>query len=394
MNRAVVVGAGIGGLTATLALIRVGLRVTLVERSEEPSEVGAALGLQANGMAVLDLLGLLDRVAASSARVDWGEIRSSTGRLLLTSEMPDLGGALDHALFVRRTVLHRLLLEAARSSDGVETCFGCTVINAEANGSVTLNCASSGGASPTILGADLVVGADGTGSAVRGTGGFISRVSRGSTYVRTIVPVPLQGPFVEYWTPLGSFGHGQLDGDASYVWAAADATSVRDAVARRDLTAFAREWATVLPVAGKQLARALSFDDLLLNTVRRVDCRRWFSGRLALLGDAAHAMAPNLGQGANSALVDAVVLADAVGRGRSLEEAVRRYDERRRRTVRRIQNVAGLLQRLCRMDNRPAIRARDAVVIRAGRLSSASAALRRALLTDVDAVRAASFLDT
>jgi len=138
----------------------------------------------------------------------------------------------------------------------------------------------------------------------------------------------------------------------------------------------------------------LSFDDLLLNTVRRVDCRRWFSGRLALLGDAAHAMAPNLGQGANSALVDAVVLADAMAQAPSVEEAVRVYDERRRRTVRRIQNVAGLLQRLCRMDNRPAIRVRDAVVTRAGRLSSASAALRRALLTDVDAVRAASFLDT
>jgi 2-polyprenyl-6-methoxyphenol hydroxylase-like FAD-dependent oxidoreductase len=147
-------------------------------------------------------------------------------------------------------------------------------------------------------------------------------------------------------------------------------------------------------MAGEQLAQVGSFDDLLLNTVRRVDCRRWFSGRLTLLGDAAHAMAPNLGQGANSALVDAVVLADAVARAPSLEEAVRVYDERRRRTVRRIQNVAGLLQRLCRMDNRLAIRVRDAVVMRAGRLSSANAALRRALLTDVDAVRATSFLDT
>jgi 2-polyprenyl-6-methoxyphenol hydroxylase-like FAD-dependent oxidoreductase len=356
--------------------------------------VGAALGLQANGMAVLDRLGLLDRVAASSARVDWGEIRSSTGRLLLTSEMPDLGGGLDHALFVRRTVLHHLLLDAATSSDGVETRFGCTVINAEANGSVTLDCASSGGVPPIILRADLVVGADGTGSAVRRTGGFINRVSRGSSYVRTIVPVPMHDPFAEYWTPLGSFGHGRLGGDAAYVWAATDAPSVRDAVARRDLPTFVRGWAAVLPMAGEQLAQVGSFDDLLLNTVRRVDCRRWFAGRLALLGDAAHAMAPNLGQGANSALVDAVVLADAVAGAPSLEEAVRVYDERRRRTVRRIQNVAGLLQRLCRMDNRPAIRVRDAVVMRAGRLNSANAALRQALLTDVDAVRAASFLDT
>jgi 2-polyprenyl-6-methoxyphenol hydroxylase-like FAD-dependent oxidoreductase len=75
--------------------------VTLVERAERPSEVGAALALQPNGMAVLDRLGLLPAVEAVSARVDRMDIRSVTGRRLLTAGMPDLGGGLDHAIAVR-----------------------------------------------------------------------------------------------------------------------------------------------------------------------------------------------------------------------------------------------------------------------------------------------------
>ena len=74
-----VVGAGIGGLTASLLLSRVAARVTLVERAERPSEVGAALALQPNGIAVLERLGLLRAVGPISARIDRMDIRSVAG---------------------------------------------------------------------------------------------------------------------------------------------------------------------------------------------------------------------------------------------------------------------------------------------------------------------------
>jgi salicylate hydroxylase len=133
-----VVGAGIGGLTASLLLSRVAARVTLVERAERPAEVGAALALQPNGMAVLDRLGLLPAVEAVSARIDRMDIRSVTGRRLLTARMPDLGAGLDHAVAVRRTELHGLLLEAVAGVASVDTRFGWAAVSADPSGAVRI----------------------------------------------------------------------------------------------------------------------------------------------------------------------------------------------------------------------------------------------------------------
>jgi 2-polyprenyl-6-methoxyphenol hydroxylase-like FAD-dependent oxidoreductase len=395
VDHAVVVGAGIGGLAASLVLSRIPTRVTLVERAQRPSEVGAALALQPNGMAVLDRLGLLPAVNAVSARIDRMDIRSVTGRRLLTAGMPDLGGGLDHAIAVRRTELHRLLLEAVAGVASIDSRFGCTAVSADPSGAVMITSTAASGADSgsTGLRADVIVGADGVSSAVRSTGGFVSRVSPGSSYVRAIVSGQVSPWFEEYWTPLGSFGQAPLGGDLVYFWAAAHVAAAADAVSRRDLDAFGQEWRQVLPAAADLLERVTSFDDLLVNTVSRVDCRRWFSGRLVLLGDAAHAMPPNLGQGANSALVDGVILAEELVGTSSVEDALLRYDKRRRPRARRVQRTAEMLQRLCGVERVAALRARDALLTGFARFPRLSdGAIRRALAADVRAVRSASLL--
>ena len=390
-----VVGAGIGGLTASLVLSRVAARVTLVERAERPSEVGAALALQPNGMAVLDRLGLLPAVEAVSARIDRMDIRSVTGRRLLTAGMPDLGAGLDHAIAVRRTDLHRLLLEAVAGVASIDTRFGWTAVSADPSGAVriTSTAENSVDIGSMSLRADVIVGADGVNSAVRSTGGFKSRMSQGSSYVRTIVRGRASPWFEEYWTPLGSFGQAPLDGDLIYFWAAAHVGAAADAVARRDLGAFRQEWRRVLPAAADLLERVSSFDDLLVNTVRSVACPRWYSGRLVLLGDAAHAMPPNLGQGANSALVDGVVLAQELARAPSVKDALAGYDKRRRPLARRVQKTAEMLQRLCGIEQVTALRVRDALLAGLARFPRLSdEAIRRALATDIRAIRSASLL--
>jgi 2-polyprenyl-6-methoxyphenol hydroxylase-like FAD-dependent oxidoreductase len=396
VDHAVVVGAGIGGLAASLLLSRVAARVTLVERAERPSEVGAALALQPNGMAVLDSLGLLPAVEAVSARIDRLDIRSVTGRRLLTARMPDLDAGLDHAIAVRRTDLHLLLLEAVAGVASVDTRFGYAAMSADPSGAVTITSTAENGPDmgSVSLRADVIVGADGVNSAVRSTGGFKSRVSPGSSYVRAIVRGRASPRFEEYWTPLGSFGQAPLGGDLVYFWAASHGGAAADAVARRDLGAFRQEWRRVLPVAADLLEQLSSFDDLLVNTVRSVYCRRWFSGRLVLLGDAAHAMPPNLGAGANSALVDGVVLAEELATAPSVTEALAGYDMRRRPLARRVQMTAEMLQRLCGIERVTALRVRDALLAGLARFPRLSdVGIRRGLASDIRAVRSASLFD-
>ena len=396
MTHVIVVGAGIGGLAASLALSRVADQVTLVERSDQPAEVGAALALQANGMAVLSRLGLLSGLERIGSRIDRVQICNAGGTPLLATRMPDFGDGLDHAIVVRRTHLHTLLMDAVDGEGSIRKLFGRTAVSADPTGALVVRTGpnASGGGGATTLSADLVVGADGVNSAVRRANGFASSVSTGSSYIRGVVAAPAGPGFEEFWTPLGSFGHAALGRDATYFWAAAHAPAVADAVSRRDLGAFADTWARVLPLAGALLAEVRSFDDLLINTVRRVDNGRWYSGRLVLLGDAAHAMAPNLGQGANSALVDALALADALGTTPSLTTALERYDRCRRPTARRLQNTADLLQILCNLRRGPAIRARDTVLTNLSRLSRLSEmATRRALSAEIEAIRSTSVLD-
>jgi 2-polyprenyl-6-methoxyphenol hydroxylase-like FAD-dependent oxidoreductase len=143
---------------------------------------------------------------------------------------------------------------------------------------------------------------------------------------------------------------------ATWSWAAAHVAPAAEAASRRDIGAFRQEWRRVLPAAADLMERVSSFDDLLVNTVRQVDCRRWFSGRLVFARRRGPRHCPDLGQGANSALVDGVVLAEELAGVPSV--ALAGYDKHRRPPVRHVQKTAGLVQRLCGIEQVTALRLR------------------------------------
>lgn len=105
------------------------------------------------------------------------------------------------------------------------------------------------------------------------------------------------------------------------------------------------------PPAGALLGRVERFDQLLVNEVVRVECGRWFDGCQVLVGDAAHAMPPNLGQGANSALVDVAVLLDELRRADDLPAALAAYQARRRPAVMKVAGAAARLGALAEVTN-------------------------------------------
>lgn len=353
----VVAGAGIGGLAAGLLAARAGARVTLLERSADPRTAGGGIVLQPNGLAVLYGLDLDERLLRSGCRLSSLRVADPNGRSIVEVGVPRFSGSLDHALVLRRGELLSALLDLAVAEPTVERRFGVEVLEATPGGEVVVR----GPAGTQRLEADVVVGADGVHSAVREHSGIPARVGSGLRYVRGIgAEVPLDG-LIEYWTSLGIFGVAPLP-HGSYFYSSTDASPLTQALRDRDLGLFRDTWARELPLAGEVLSTVERIEDLVASHVVRVDCTRWTTGRVVLLGDAAHAMAPNLGQGAGSALADAAVLVWELAQPGEVVRALVRFEASRRPGVRAVQDIAGWLSWLSDLRRSPLRAARDAVL--------------------------------
>ncbi|MGW0466660.1 FAD-dependent monooxygenase [Streptomyces sp. NPDC003027] len=365
-NTAVVVGAGIGGLAAAIGLRRVGWEVRVVERAPVLGDAGAGISLAANGVRALDSLGVGAAVRAAARGQYTGGTRTPGGSWLARMD----GAALERALGtpivgIPRATLHRLLRAAL--PPGVLT-VGAEVTGLDRSSPDRVRVLLNGGPDGTgaSMDADLVVAADGVHSRVRGLllPSHPGPVHSGSTVFRAITdrPLDLRTDFEITWGRGAEFGHiAFADGRAEWHAVLNAPAGVRYADPLTELRGRFAGWHE--PVA--RLLAATRPDAVLHHDVHELatPLPSFVAGRVALLGDAAHAMTPNLGQGACQALEDAVVLAAALADAADTGTALATYDAQRRP---RTTTVAMAARRAGRMGHRlsspPAVALRNAVL--------------------------------
>ena len=326
VSNVVIAGAGIGGLTLAVALRRRGVRVRVFERASHLAAAGAGIALPANGVKALQQLGLGAAVTKAGMVVERAVILDSRGRQLgsevdLTDVYRSMGASL---VALHRGRLHAVLLDAV--ADHIVTKDAPVVSFEPQRDSVHVALMDG-----QRIDTGLLVGADGLHSNVRaqliGAG---APLYSGYTSWRGVTPensVPLPHRTSESWGRGERFGIVPIGFGEIYWFAVADAPpGGKDVDVRRELMARFGSWHQ--PVAA--IIEATPPDRIVRTDIYdRAPIERWHAGRVVLIGDAAHPMTPNLGQGAGQAIEDAVVLDACLAAASSIDDALTRYEQRR-----------------------------------------------------------------
>jgi 2-polyprenyl-6-methoxyphenol hydroxylase-like FAD-dependent oxidoreductase len=348
--RVILIGAGIGGLSAGIALRRAGIDVRILERAASLKEIQIGYGLHVwpNATRALRDLGVLEAVEASGARIDRMEHVAPTGRAIITHPAAEESERIGTpTLGIMRADLHGIM--SAALGEGIIR-FGARVtgFSQDADGvTVTIE----GGGEER---GDVLVAADGVRSFVRDEllsehgavhGGLIEW--HAPVDAPELVPA---GTFREVWGRGARFGFYPIkQGTCWYILQRGSRDTPPDTDGAKTA---ALERAEQFPSPSRALVEATPAAAVYrLDIWLREPAKRWSHGRVTLLGDAAHAMTPNLGQGAAQSIEDAIVLAKCLRERPDVPDALREYQRRRLEHVNDIAQQARRLAKLARWRN-------------------------------------------
>jgi 2-polyprenyl-6-methoxyphenol hydroxylase-like FAD-dependent oxidoreductase len=360
-RRIVIVGGGITGLTLARALVLDGHGVTVLEQAAEWAPLGAGITLAGNAMAVLDGLGTGPAVRAAGRRITVGDVTDAAGRPLVEARLADAQPAPALADFwaLHRADLHRVLLEGA---GGAELVTGATLNGLHEEGDAVHVQRSDG----TRQDVDLVVGADGIHSAVRATVLVDAAAVRyaGYTCWRLVVPdrIGLAQSF-EMWGRGVRMGLVPLAGERIYAFLVANAPAGGVDPPDGGLLATLRARFAGFGGKGGELLAALTPDDVIMrHDICELSRPVWRRGRVAFAGDAAHAMTPNLGQGAAQGIEDALALRLALQRHDDDHAALAAYEALRAARARAVWARSRAIGRVAQWSGPVSCRVRDSVL--------------------------------
>jgi 2-polyprenyl-6-methoxyphenol hydroxylase-like FAD-dependent oxidoreductase len=349
VTRVLVVGAGIGGLTTALALRAAGIETALFERAAGMRELEQSHGLSLwpNGTRALRTVGALEAVEAVAAPIEWMEFRDLRGKAIVEHPAGGISRELGApTLGLRRSELHRALFEVA-GEGSVEFGADCVSVVQDADG-VTARFADGGEER-----GDALVAADGARSSIRAALIGDSPTPTGNAEMHGTVPTPDNVPpgvYRQVWAPGAKFGFYPVrDATCWYCTVKASDERFLDQDGRLDAI---RTRLRAYPAPTTSLVEAESEHPITRAVITTHDLSKpWVHGRIALLGDAAHAMAPHLGQGASQAIEDGLVLADCLRGDADVPDGLRLYEHRRKGHVRGIAKQSRILGKALVLEN-------------------------------------------
>jgi 2-polyprenyl-6-methoxyphenol hydroxylase-like FAD-dependent oxidoreductase len=355
---ALIIGAGIGGMAAGIALRRTGWSVSIYERAGDLRPVGAGLSLWANAVYALGRLGLKEQLEALLPPSAAGGIFTWRGECLVPMSTASLARqAGEVSVVVHRAELQAILHDAL-GPDAIRLGQPCTHVEQTAQG-VTAHFADGS----TSQG-DLLIGADGIRSTVRKQLFDDGEPSyAGYTSYRGVVTWDHSAiQHGEYWGRGARFGVAPLSDGRVYWFATRNAPAGERLPApqtKQQVLATVRGWCDPI----EAIVQATPAEAIVRTDIAdRPPLRRWSSGQVTLLGDAAHPTTPNLGQGGCQALEDAVALADALAAHADIAEALRAYESRRIPRTTKIVQQSRRIGALGQWNNPAAVALRSALL--------------------------------